>query len=301
MPEWNLTRLEHFVAVAESPSLSRAARRIHVSQPALTKSVRKLEEELGFPLFDRVGTLQLTPLGREFLPRARALLAQARDLDRHMQLISGADVGELSVGCGPSAADTIVGAALARVVDRRPGLRTCLRVAEVGSLLAPLRERELELVVAEVTAFEAEPDVAIEPLAPQEIVLFCRSGHPLAGKERVTPEEFFAYPHAATGLPPWAVEWLEARNPDKSSSPRLSVECSHHAVVNAVVAGSDAISGAPWPAIAKDVAAGRFALVRLEAPAMWLRPGIVRVRERTLSPAAQIFAEALRGVAGSSR
>ncbi len=77
----DLRHLSHFVAVAEAGSMTLAARRLHVSQPALSRQIRELERFLGVQLFDRIGRrITLAADGREMLARSRRLLAEAESL-----------------------------------------------------------------------------------------------------------------------------------------------------------------------------------------------------------------------------
>src|SRR3989475_670540 len=96
-----LVQLRHLISVAQTGSFSRSAEAMHLTQPALSRSVRALEQELGIPLFDRIGRhSELTAFGREMLGRARALVAEADELrDRGRQLREGA-AGTVRVGLG---------------------------------------------------------------------------------------------------------------------------------------------------------------------------------------------------------
>lgn len=290
---WNLRRISHFVAVAEATSLSKAARLLKMSQPALTASIRKLEEELGVALFDRKAGFAITPLGSELLPRAREALARMADLEREVQLLQEAEVGELRVGCGPTMADSLVGPAVARLIRRRPNLCVSVMVREYHELPAFLKQRSLDLVIADRSLIGNDPELTVVPVEDQPIVLFCRKGHPLDGKRAVSSRELFSYPLVSTPLPPWAVAWLKSQAASGEAPPRLTVECSHHATLKAVVEGSDAVSGAPYAAIEAEVKTGRLAVVDLKAPPLFSQAGIVHLANRTLSPAANLMIEEL--------
>ena len=98
----NLKRLEHLIAVAEEGSVAGAARRVHLSQPALTRSIQALELEAGMPLCDR-GTrgVMLTAAGRMVVERARRILFETRCLTRDLTLVRQHVIGNVHFGLGP--------------------------------------------------------------------------------------------------------------------------------------------------------------------------------------------------------
>ena len=101
----DLDRLHIFVKIVDAGSMSAASRLVHLTQPALSRNLRLLEEELATDLFDRVGRrLVLTPAGRALLPRARALLAQASTVARDIERIAGRQYFDLRVGTVDSVA-----------------------------------------------------------------------------------------------------------------------------------------------------------------------------------------------------
>src|SRR6185436_13535329 len=98
-----LRHLRYFVGVAEAENISRAALRLHVSQPALSRQIRDLEEELGFALLERSAkSVRLTEAGRVFLAEARAVLQRAEDAVKAARAMAEGGRGELQVGYAPS-------------------------------------------------------------------------------------------------------------------------------------------------------------------------------------------------------
>jgi LysR family transcriptional regulator, benzoate and cis,cis-muconate-responsive activator of ben and cat genes len=108
-----LRHLRYFVAAAETENVSRAALKLHVSQPALSRQIRDLEDEIGFCLLERTAkSVRLTDAGRAFLSDARALLQQADEAVKKARAIAGAEPTELKVGYSPAATARILPAIL---------------------------------------------------------------------------------------------------------------------------------------------------------------------------------------------
>ncbi len=296
IPE-NVQKIGHFVAVAKAKSLSQAARDLGISQPALTASIRKLEAALGFELFDREHGFHLTAMGAELLTRAESAIHHLRDLEREVVLLRSGVLGEIRTACGPTVADAFVGQAVGRLLKSRPDVKVKVHVGHFEEMPKLLRDRSIDFFIADYSRIEREADLEILPMAPQEILFFCRAGHPLAGRE-VGLEEFFSYPHAGPGLPAWAKAWLEKHRPPDAPAKELHVECSHHALLKSVVANSDAISGATRPLIHAELDDGRFALIRLKAEKMHNQAGIVWLKGRPPSPAGRMLIEELQRLAG---
>ena len=122
-----LRHLRYFVSVAETASVSKAALRVHISQPALSRQIRDLETELGLRLFDRVGRrIRLTAEGQDLLERSRDVLARADAIgERARDLTTGA-AGRLRVGATPQTMQSVIAGFLARYRRSRPGVEVIL-------------------------------------------------------------------------------------------------------------------------------------------------------------------------------
>jgi DNA-binding transcriptional LysR family regulator len=186
-PELRLVR--YFVAVAEERNITRAAERLHLSQPALSAAVRQLEQQLGVDLLDRSGrVLAITPAGLVLLDEGRALLASAERVYEAVRARDGAAVGRLRVGMTPTARYGIGPELLGASAQRASGVMLYPQEDTTGALLRDVRGGRLDLAVL-FCAPDAAEGVVLEPLRAEPAVVHLRSDHPLAGRDSVELEE----------------------------------------------------------------------------------------------------------------
>ena len=131
----NFRHLRAFVAIADAGGFARAAERLHLSQPALSRQIHALEAELGVPLFDRMGRrVQLTSEGEDLLSRSRRLLAEADSLGERARALKSGTSGILRVGATPQVIENLLAGFLQRYRRRYPGIEVHL-VEDGGSRL----------------------------------------------------------------------------------------------------------------------------------------------------------------------
>src|SRR5688572_23372281 len=144
LSEMELRHLRYFVAVAEEQNVTRAAARLHVSQPPLTRQIHDLEAELGVALFARSGrTIRLTDAGRVFLDEARASLKRVDEAVRVVRAVASGAQGELHLGYAPTPTVEILPKLLKAFRKRFPGVRVILHDHSSPEMLAGLREGRL--------------------------------------------------------------------------------------------------------------------------------------------------------------
>ena len=286
--------LRHFLAVVETGSFRQAARNMHLSQPALTKSIQRMEQVLGEKVFDRDRPVELTPFGRLLEEQARRALAGLDDLLREADLFRGLERGELKVGVGPYMAHSIIGPAMGRLLMKHPGLSVTVQVDNFGRFPALLRQRAIDLFVADVTLLKDEKDLEIVPVPREEVVWFVRPGHPLGERKAVSACELFAFPFVAPVLPPWATAWFEEHLPASVKPLRVALTCSNYSTLKDIVRCSDCFTGLPLSAIVEDLQAGRFSRVHVKGRKLYANAGAVWLKHRTPSPAAKACVAEIR-------
>jgi DNA-binding transcriptional LysR family regulator len=182
-PELRLVR--YFVAVAEERNITRAAERLHISQPALSAAVRQLEQQLGVELLDRSDrVLRVTPAGEVLLSEGRELLASA---DRVFEAVRGRDaavVGRLRVGLTPTARHGLGPALLGASAARASGVMLYPQEDTTGALLRDVRAGRLDLAV-----LFCAPEGSAEPWVDEPAVVHLPADHPLASRSSVALEE----------------------------------------------------------------------------------------------------------------
>src|SRR3989442_5915684 len=145
-PRMELRHLRYFIAVAEEENVSRAALKLHVSQPALSRQIRDLENELGFLLLERSAkSVRLTEAGRAFLIEARAVLQRAEDAVKAARTIARGGAGELHVGYAPSLTARILPQTLRAFQAESATVRVKLHDLSTEEMLAGLREGKLQM------------------------------------------------------------------------------------------------------------------------------------------------------------
>jgi DNA-binding transcriptional LysR family regulator len=289
-----LRELRHLLAVVDRRHFGRAARAVGLSQPALTKSIQRLEKQLGAKLLDRSRrNVTPTPIGQTVIERARSLIGRAAELHREVDLLQGLEIGTLDLGVGPAMAETFVTDAIARLAEQHHGARITVRVDHWRELSEALYDGRLDLFVADASEPHKDQRLRVVSVPRKRFVWICRNGHPLASARRVTRKDLLSYPLATPKIPDWARRWLvEGAGPDfqhDPSHPLNTLQCESYALLKRVVLASNCISAALHASVADELRDGTLVALPIKAPELHTHAGIVHLSHRTLSPLAKAF------------
>ena len=185
-------QVERFVDVVESGSLTRTSERLHISQPALSKSLRHMEEELGYKLLERGPRgIKVTKFGDVFYRRARSIKAEFRRAGEELDALIGSTAGEVAVGStsGPGILDRILPDAIYRIAVKRPDLKFTVRSGTASQLLPSLASGELDFLFTVLDDNVRAPNLHIEPLFEDHFVLVVNRRHPLLKAETITLQD----------------------------------------------------------------------------------------------------------------
>jgi DNA-binding transcriptional LysR family regulator len=185
-----LRHLRYFVVVAEEQNVTRAAERLHVSQPPLSRQIRDLEEELGVELFRRTGkSLALTEAGKIFLIEARAVLLRMDKAVETVRTLARGDRGSLRIGYARSLTAEFLPRALRLLEAERPGVRVALHDLSTEECVQRLTAGKLDLALTVPRKGLAAHGMKFEPLTRYAVCCAVGRGHPFEKKRSVTLAE----------------------------------------------------------------------------------------------------------------
>lgn len=190
-----LRHLRYFIAVAEQENVSRAALKLHVSQPGISRQIHDLEEEIGFPLFERSAkSLRLTDAGRKFLDEARAVLQRAEEAVKNARAVADGAGGEIHVGYAPSLTIQILPRALRAFQVKFPKVRVSLHDLATEEMLVGLRAATLQVALTVQPPRKMLRGLAFRELARYPFCAALAPKHPLAKSATVSLEQLAREP-----------------------------------------------------------------------------------------------------------
>lgn len=291
--KFSLSDLEAFVAVAELANFRRAAEAVHLSQPALSRRIAKLEDALGVRLFERTTrTVSLTTVGREFARKARALLGDLEEALLGMEDIAATRTGEITVACVPSAAYYYLPGFIKRFHARYPRIRVRVIDETANLVLSAVIRGEADFGLDFIGA--QEPELDFQAILEEPFVMACRHDHPLAKKRRVTWAELAKHDYMTVSKSSGNRLLIDNALAAVASRPRWSYETRHVSTMLGLVEAGLGVAVVPRLALP----AGRhpvLASVPIAEPKVTRTLGLIRRRNRALAPAAQQLYDMLSG------
>jgi len=191
----DVRHMRQVLAIHRNGSFVKAALELGVAQPTLSKSISRIEDELGLTLFDRSGVgAKVTPMGAVFVERAGRVVAEAQRLVRDVELAGAGELGEARLGIGTALRSSFVPTFSIRTVARYPRLRLQMIIETREHLLARLLAGGVDLMIAaDGEDMQGLGLVKVELMREQALAYACPD-HPLAGRQRIPVAEFGRYP-----------------------------------------------------------------------------------------------------------
>ena len=296
---FDLNDLLSFRAVAELSSFRKAAESVHLSQPAFSRRIDKLEQALGVRLLERTTRrVTLTAVGRDFERKVRELLDE---LDATLLGIRGVAVtrmGEVTVACVPSTVNYYLSHVIGRYHERSPKVRVKVLDAGANEVLATVARGEADFGLNFIGAQEGE--LEFKPLVEERFVAACRRDHPLAKLRRVSWAQLSDHDYISVGRASGNRVLLDQALAGVAGRPQAIYETQHVTTMLGLVEAGLGVAAVPSMAMpASDHPL--LVSVPLIDPVVTRKVGLIRRRGRSLSPAAQQLYDLFSEVKGRQR
>lgn len=238
-----LTQLKHLIELGKTGSFIKSADNLFVTQPALSRSIKSLEEELGGKLFDRQGRHStLTVLGEEIFRQAERLLDSAKDLKETNQKFKSGLSGTLKIGMGSGPGALSMTPLLQHVAINYPQLHLEVTRGTTDMLTESLRSRKLDALVIDARSLKPAQDLKVEIICETPGAFMCRKDHPLTKLPKITIKDLEKYPIASIQLSDEIQRMLIDRyGPDGNADKLINIKCSEISSLVEVASSSDVI------------------------------------------------------------
>ena len=287
--------LHYFAVVAEHGNLRRAADAIGISQPALSKTLRRLEKSAGTKIVKHTPKgVELTAMGNALLTHARRLQLAMDDVLKEVADLNGGRSGLLRIGASFEAAELLLPSACEILLKRSPDVITKITVGTNEALIPALRSAELDLIISGIPA-AGDKDFVQERLWDDEFIVCAAASHPLAGKKRITIADLAGERWALASATTLAWQQIYRAFADNGLPPPfVAMEANFRLIRLRVISRSGLLGYIPrWEL---QQAAQQLKLVEIPVKELaWKRTLGVRFRrDAYLSPAARRFIEILK-------
>lgn len=282
---FDLNDLMAFRAVAELGSFRKAAESVHISQPAFSRRIDKLEQALGVRLLERsTRRVSLTAVGRDFDRQLRQILDALDTTLLGIRGVAATRMGEVTIAAVPSAVNYFLSAVIARYHERYPRVRVKIIDESANDVLLAVARGEADFGLNFIGSQEA--DVEFQPLVQEQFVAACRRDHPLAKKRQVRWAELARYDYIAADKASGNRLLLDQALAGTEEQPRSLYETRHGTTMIGLVEAGLGVAAVPSMAMpAKDHPL--LVSVPLVEPTVKRMVGLIKRRSSVLTPAAQ--------------
>jgi len=281
----DLAALRRFVAAADCGCFGKAADALQITQPAVTRSIKLLEDELGVRLFERHARgVALTSFGETFLAHARCLVNDTDRAVSHLRMSMGFAHGAVVIGVTPFHAETVLAPVVAAFLEQFPNVECRIVVGDSIEVAEALRNGKLDVALAPSGSEQLSPDVERVAGPPLRTAAVVRAGHPLLarlGSRTATLADFSELAWVVLDLHAAKVDIVRAFDRAGIPLPRIAVTSQSVTLLKRLVARTDYLAILEVDAIRKEVEQGTLAIIPTE-PANVLLPTWIMMRRRAL-------------------
>lgn len=291
--------IQAFVAIAELGGFNKAAEHLHVTQTALTRRIQKLESYLGLKLLDRTTRyVDLTAVGRDFLPQARVIVNEMTAAVGRLKDMSKDSRGSFALACVPTMAAHILPALIREYAVRCPKNRIRLIDATSYEVRDAVLNSQAELGIS--IHGERHPDLLESVLFDDPLMFFCRETHPLSKMKSVTWSDMSGADLIVVGNLTATRVFMDYQLAKRGISLSGAYEVRHHATAISLVAAGVGCAILPASTFKEGERRG-VRRIPLVGPVVKRKVILIKKRNSTLSPAAQAFHDLVMASDGAFR
>ena len=295
-----LRDLHIFLAVIEHGNLAKAAEILAISRPVVSKAIANLERTLGLRLLDRNPQgVEPTVFGHALHKRSVVIFDDLRLGVKELEFLADPRKGELQIGCSEYMAAGLVPAVINRLSRKHPKMLFQLELGDAASLQQrELPQRKVEFAIARMLAPAAEPEMAAEVLFHERVFIAAGPGNKWAGRRKIALADLvdepwmLAPPEMADGSP-----LVQAFRAQKLPVPQATVMALSLPLRNGLLATGRFLTVVPGSVLEFGAERTLLKALPVELPNWQLPVAIITLKNRTLSPVAQLFIETARAVA----
>ncbi|MHA6195964.1 LysR family transcriptional regulator [Pseudomonas wadenswilerensis] len=289
----DLRDLTYFETIAEIGHLGRAAEKLNRSQPALSKSIQRLEESLGTRLFQRDGRrIKLTDVGELLLARGKQLRLSISETEREVRDFASGLVGNIRLGCAASMAEHLLPQLVGALLERAPELTLSLSIAQDDVLRESLRAGRLDAIICPMMV--EDPRFLSYPVVQDEAVVVASADHPVFAQP-LSLQALCQYRWVLAPSTVTARRWIDnAFLSRQLPAPQVQIETNSISLLPRLIAQTRLLSFAARETLEHGHGMSRLREVRLAETTMSRTVAVLVRAEGYLPPAAAAMIELLR-------
>lgn len=285
MLNFDINDLIAFRAVADFGNFRRAAESMHISQPAFSRRIEKLEQALGVRLLERTTRqVSLTAAGRDFDRKVRHLLVELDSALLGVRGVAAGRMSEVTIACIPSTVNYFLTSVILCFRERHPKVRVRVLDEGAGDVLTAVARGDADFGITFMGAQES--DLEFQPLFEEKFVVACRRDHPLAQKKQIKWSELAEYDYISLGKKSGNRLLLDQKLAAVPEKPRALYETQHGATMLGMVEAGLGIAAVPSISVPDDQHPVLVGIPLIE-PSVARKMGLIRRQHNILHPAAQ--------------
>lgn len=288
----SLRQIRTFLAVLETGSFRKASEKVHLSQPAVTAHVQRLEDELGVPLLNRTTRrVTVTPAGERFSARAEHMISELNSVVLELQDEAALQRGRVVVACVPTIASRFLPQTMAEFRNQYPGITIEIHDIPASDILNELMREQSDIGIGPES--ENKLDFEFQLLARDPYVVIVRNDHPWARKKSISLRDLTQEPLLTMARGSNVRSTLEKAMFSQSLVLRPRIEAHHHYTLGGMVEAGLGITVLPSMAVSM-LSQPLLQTIPIRRPSVFRNVSIIKLRGKTLTPAEVAFIQVLK-------